>query len=257
LTVPRFKLTADHLRGAAPFVILLALWGFAGSRHWINTVALPSPEGIGAALSDPTIVAELGRALLASIVRVLEGGIVGIVLGVCLGGALGLSPTLDRLISPTFHAFRQVPLFAWIPLLTAWLGGGESAKIVFVALAAFKPALMGAYEGVHSVSPQYREVGQVLCFPSKRMLWRIVVPSALPATAAGLQLALIYSWLAAIGAEYLMGGVSEGVGAFVVAARERLEPPQVYLGILVIAIMGLTLNKSLRWASARAMFWKA
>lgn len=250
------KMSADLLRGAAPFVALALVWWLAGRLHWINPVTLPTPEGLVSALATADIAHDLGRALLASLVRVLEGATLGATLGVVLGGALGLSPTLDRLVSPSFHAFRQVPLFAWIPLLTAWLGGGDVAKVAFVALAAFKPSLMGAYEGVQSVSPQHREVGQVLCFPRGRMLWRIVAPSAWPATVAGLQLALIYAWLGAIGAEYLMGGVAQGVGAFVIAARERLETSQVYLGILVIAVIGLSLNKGLRWASDRATAWR-
>ncbi len=248
---------ADRLRGAAPFALLFAVWWAAGALHLINTVALPTLVQLGEAIATPTVLADLGRGLLASVWRVVQGGLVGIALGLVFGGALGLSPTFDRLFNPTFHAIRQVPLFAWIPLLTAWLGGGEAAKVTFVALAAFKPATMGAYEGVRSVSPQHREVGRVLCFSPVQMLLRIVAPSAWPAAAAGLQLALIYAWLAAIGAEYLMGGIAEGVGAFVIAARERLQPAEVVLGIMVIAVVGLALNKSLRWASARAASWTA
>jgi sulfonate transport system permease protein len=162
--------------------------------------------------------------------------------------ALGLSPTADKLVGPSFHAFRQVALFAWIPLLTAWLGGGDLAKVVFIAMAAFKPVAMGTYEGVRGASTAHLEVGRVLRFSRTRVLLSIILPGARPAIVAGLQLALISSWLAAIGAEYLMGGIAAGVGSFVIAARERMLPDQVFIGVIAIAIVGVILNKAVRLA---------
>lgn len=243
-------------RGAVPVVGLFVAWGVAAQAGWVNPLMLPKLGELVSALGEPGVGDQLLAGLGASSVRLVFGGALGIAVGLALGGLLGLSKTADALAGPSFHAFRQVALFAWIPLLTAWLGGGDLAKIVFVALASFKPVVMGTYEGIRSAPPQYLDVGRVLCFSRRRTLARIVIPAALPAIVGGLQLALIYGWLATIGAEYLMGGIAEGVGSFVVAGREHLRMDEVFLGIITIAAVGLVLNKGLRWAGSRALRWK-
>lgn len=244
------------LRGLVPIIALFAAWGLGAEAGWVNPMVLPPLGEVFGGLVDPTVLQHLGQGLAASGVRLVLGGAVGVAVGLTLGALLGLSDTADRLIGPSFHAFRQVALFAWIPLITAWLGGGDLAKVVFVALASFKPVVMGTFEGIRSVPPQYLDVGRAMCFSRRRTLVRIVIPAALPSIVGGLQLSLIYGWLATIGAEYLMGGIAEGIGSFVVAGREHLDLPAVYLGVIVIAVVGLTLNKGLRWLGARALRWQ-
>jgi sulfonate transport system permease protein len=244
------------VRGAVPVIGLFAIWGVGAQAGWISPAILPPLPQVLQGLADPQISDPLFGGLAASARRLVLGGALGIAAGLALGGALGLSQTVDKLVGPSFHAFRQVDLFAWIPLLTAWLGGGELAKVVFVALAAFKPAAMGTYEGFRNVPAQYVDVGRALCFSPSLTLRRIVLPAALPSVVGGLQLSLIYGWLATIGAEYLMGGIAEGLGAFVVAAREHMALDQVYLGVLVVAVVGLALNKGLRRLGDRALRWQ-
>jgi sulfonate transport system permease protein len=162
---------------------------------------------------------------------------------------LGLSRPTDRAIGPSFHAVRQIAIFAWVPLLTAWFGNGESGKVVFIALGAFYPVVMGTYEGIRGVPPHLREIGQLYCFGPWRLLRRIVLPAAVPAIVGALQLALIFSWLATIGAEYLMGGASRG-------GREQLRTDIVLLGVTVIAASGYLLNTLLRAGSRRMLRWR-
>ncbi len=138
-------------------------------------------------------------------------------------------------------------------MLTAWFGTGETAKIVFIAVAAFKPATMGAYDGIRNVSTQYFEVGRVLCFSRLRMLRRIALPAALPSIVTGVQLAFIFSWLSAIGAEYLIGSLSEGIGSFIMEARDMLRSDLVFVGIAVIAMVGAAMNGVLQ-TSIRHLF---
>lgn len=239
-----------------PFVLLFGLWWTSARLGWIDPMILISPGAMGHALLDPEIQRQMAVGLGASIIRLAEGGAIGILVGFLLGLALAFFPTFDRLVGPSFHGFRQIALFAWIPLLTAWLGNGDAAKVAFIALAAFKPVTMGTYEGVRSVPDAYREIGHVFHFRWQTRLLRIVLPCALPAIVAGLQLAIIGAWLGAIGAEYLMGGLSEGIGTLVVGGREMMRMDIVFVGIFIIALIGLALNKVLHVSSRRALAWR-
>lgn len=226
--------------------LLLILWEVAARRGWVSSLILVPFEDLYRAALDPALRLSLFVGLGDTFTRLLQGSAIGIAAGLVFGGAMGLSPAFDRIMGPSFHAVRQVAIFAWIPLLTAWFGIGPACKVIFVAIAAFKPVVMGTYEGIRHVPTPYREVGRVLCFSRWKMLFRIVLPSALPAIVTSLQLALIFSWVAAIGAEYVIGAMSGGIGAVVSTAQEHFRTDVVLLGVILISLVGILLNQGLR-----------
>ncbi len=112
---------------------------------------------------------------------------------------LGLSHGAERLLLPSFDFLKQIAIFAWIPLIAMWFGVGETAKIAFIALAAFTPVVVNTIDGIRGAPRHLLEVGAVLTFGH---------PPAYPPHRASrstrrsdrcLQPALIYSWLATIG----------------------------------------------------------
>jgi hypothetical protein len=122
-----------------------------------------------------------------------------------------LSQRSERLLGPSLSALRQVALFAWVPLLTAWFGLGEGAKLVFVALAAFFPLLIATQRGIASLSPQLGEAAQALRLGLGNACACWCCRALRRAIFAGLRLSLIYAWLGTIGAEYFMpsdGGIA-------------------------------------------------
>lgn len=244
---------------ARPFLIallLVAFWLVAGWRGWTDPLIFPPLPSVLRTYVAGESASELWQGLAISMVRLVIGGMIGIAIGLALGMAMGLSRVFEALVAPTFHGFRQIALFAWIPLLTAWLGADEAAKITFVVLATMKPVAMGTLEGIQSVNLQHLDVGRALCFSRARTLRQIMLPAALPSIAGGLQLGLIHGWMATVGAEYLLGSFAPGIGAFVVEGRERMAMDQVFAGIIAIAVIGLVLNVILRRVAGRAMLWK-
>jgi sulfonate transport system permease protein len=240
---------------ALPALAMVAWW--AATRNGrVNTLVLVPLGRLFQTALDPAIARSLGNGLVATFTRLVEGGLLGASLGLLLGTAMGLSRRFDRFIGPSFHGMRQVALFAWIPLFTAWFGNGELCKIVFVALAASKPVVMGAYDGVRTVPLQHLEVGRVLCFSRRRMLRRIVLPWAAPSIVTALQLSLIYSWFAAIGAEYVIGAMVGGIGSVVMGAEEHLRTDVVLLGVFLIAAVGIAMNLLLRRLPRHLFRWK-
>ncbi len=113
---------------------------------------------------------------------------------------------------------RQVALFAWIPLLTAWFGNGNTAEVILISLAAFFPAALNTEAGCRNAPNALREVGRVLEFGPREIVRRIIIPAAMPSIAAGLQIALTSAWIGTIGAEYLIDQ-GNGLGVFLSSAR--------------------------------------
>jgi sulfonate transport system permease protein len=172
-----------------------------------------------------------------------------------LGGLLATSRVADKVIGPSFHAFKQIALFAWIPLIAVWFGLGEPAKVVFIALAVFPPVLLNTYEGIRSVSRDYLEVAKVFEFNHWQIYRRVILPSATPQIFTGLRFGLIYAWLATIGAEYFLKA-GPGIGNIMIDGREHFKMDQVIFGVAIVGVVGylfLTLTSRLE---ARLLSWR-
>lgn len=235
-----------RFRGLVPPAMLLVLWWQATAHEWVSSMVLVPFGQLAAALLDDTVRASLLDGLQSTFARLLLGAAIGIAVGLVLGIAMGLSRVCDRMLGPSFHAVRQVAILAWVPLLTAWFGNGDLCKIVFVALAASKPMVMGTYEGIRSAPAQLVEVGRAMCLSRAKMLRHIILPAAAPSIVTALQLSLIFSWFAAIGAEYVIGVMSGGIGSVVVSAQEHFRTDIVLVGVILIASVGILMNKTLR-----------
>jgi sulfonate transport system permease protein len=198
---------------------------------------------------------QLWRSLGASLARDLAGFALGSLAGLGLGIALGLSRLLENLIGPTLHTIKQISLFAWIPMISVWFGLGDTAKVVFLSLAAFFPVLLNTFEGIRSVPRELIEVGRVFALSPLQMLRRVVLPAALPSIFNGVHLALIYAWLATLGAEYLLtSGI--GIGNLLTDGREHLWMDQVLLGVLMVGLVGYALNLAASGIESRLLRWR-
>jgi sulfonate transport system permease protein len=198
--------------------------------HRILLVPFVDPEG-----------RELFPAIAISLGRVVAGVVIGGALGIASSLALGLLRTAHDAVAPSIHTLRQIALFAWIPLLTAWCGNGETAKIVFVSLSAFFPTFLNTEQGLRDIPQSYREVARVLRLPLRHLLLRLMVPAALPSILVGVEIALISGWIGTVGAEYAIGS-GRGLGSFLSAAREQFRMDIVLDGVIGLAVIGYGVN---------------
>jgi sulfonate transport system permease protein len=104
--------------------------------------------GGGAALYGRSGQRRLTAAMLASLGRAFAGGALGIAIGLLCGLLLALRPRAGQILTPTLNVLRHIALFAWLPLLTAWVGNDNGGKIVFIALASFFPMFFSTLQAV-------------------------------------------------------------------------------------------------------------
>lgn len=242
-------------RGITLPLLLLIAWEVSSRTGFADPRFLPSLEDVALTakreLFDNNLIGELGFSLM----RNIAGFLIGCFVGIVFASILALSRTADRLISPTFNGLKQISLLAWIPLISVWFGFGEQAKVVFVALAAFIPIVLNTYEGMRNAPADLIEVGRALRFNARQRVLRILLPSAMPSIATGVHLALIYSWLATVGAEYFLA-VGPGIGGLVIAGRERFDMALVMVGVFVLGIVGFLLNRLASALEAHLLRWR-
>ena len=259
LSVPRaiaFRLGVRRWRRGLVLPLSLVLfWWLVSHLALVDPKVLVSPAQVIEAGTKLIASGGLWGHLVASLGRDLIGLGLGFFSGVVVGAGLGSSRLIDRLLGPSLNAVKQVAIFAWIPLISVWFGFGEPAKIVFIALAAFYPAMLNTCQGVRGVLLEHLEVARVLRFSRWRLFRRVILPSAAPALFDGLHLALIYSWLATIGAEYfLMAG--PGIGHLMIEGREQFRMDLVILGVLVTGAVGFASSRLVSQVESRVLRWR-
>lgn len=231
---------ATQLRHWIIPVLVLLLWFRIVASGKVPAAILPSPLTIAEAgiaeLFGGALAEALGWSLWRSLLGLLLGGSIGLVTGVLLG----LFKPVERSLSPTLAAFRQVAIFAWVPLITAWAGIHDFAKVVFIALAAFLPMYIATWRGVSNRPAPLDEVALALRLGFWQRLRHVVLPGAAPSIFAGLRLALIYTWLASLGAEYFMNS-GIGIGGYMLGAQQKFEMAKVFAAMVAVAALGALL----------------
>jgi sulfonate transport system permease protein len=242
-------------RGLIVPLALLLIWDLVTRFHLVHPRLLVRPILVVKSFLTELRQGDIGTQLLASLRRDLLGFAFGAVGGLLVGSALGVSRLTDRLFGSTFHAAKQVAIFAWLPLISVWFGTEEPAKIVFIALSAFYPVVVNTYEGVRSAGRDHLEVADVFRFSRWQAFRRVVLPGALPSIFAGLHLGLIYSWLGTLGAEYLLAA-GPGIGYLMIDGREQFAMDKVMLGVAIAGLVGFSLNALAARAESRLLRWR-
>ncbi|WP_244817917.1 ABC transporter permease [Caballeronia sp. Lep1P3] len=237
-------------RGAVLPLAALALWWFVTRHAQSEHGVMVSPAQVLHTAIEQARSGALARALEASLARELTGFAIGTALGLALGALLGMSKLANRAIAPSFNTFKQVSLFAWIPLISVWFGLGDAAKVVFLSLAALVPVVVHTSDGMRAVPEKWIEVARTFGYGRLQTLWHVVLPAALPSIFTGVYLALIYSWLATLGAEYLLVAGS-GIGNTLVDGSEQFRMDLVVFGVIVVGVTGWALNALARAVQRR------
>lgn len=229
------------LKGALLPVALLAAWQWAsGQGASAAYIFVPLPL-LWDSLLQLLSSGELWLHLKVSLGRTLTGIALGGTVGIATGTLMAQSRMAERLIGPLYHSIRQVPLLGLIPLLGLWVGSGDAAKLLVVAIAAFYPTTLNTCEGIRNVEQRLREVGQVLTLTQWQTFRRVLLPAATPAIVTGLTHALAFSWLACMGGELLFAA-GPGIGSLLLNGEVAGRMDVVLLAVVVIALVAQAMN---------------
>ena len=240
-----------------PFLVpalLLILW-FVGTDglHWFPPNQLPSPLQVlrtaGTLLAD----GDLTKHVVASVGRVFGGFLIGAVIALILGVLVGLSRNVEQLIDPTLQALRNVPSLAWVPFLLLWLGIDEAPKITLIAIGGFFPVYLNLVSGIRQTDRKLLEVGYTFGFSDLSLIWRIVLPSALPYFLTGLRVGIGQSWLFLVAAELIAS--TRGLGFMLIDGQNSSRPDIMLVSIIVLALLGKLCDSGLRVAERRLLSW--
>lgn len=234
-------------------VAILMLWEVSARSGILAARLLPAPSSVALAFISTLRDGSLWANTLISGERALKGLAIGGILGFLLGMLNGLWPPAEKLLDSSMQMLRNVPHLAIIPLVILWFGIDEAAKIFLVTIGVLFPIYLNTYHGVRTVDRGLIEMGRVYGLKPTALLWRIILPGALPSILVGLRYALGIMWLTLIVAETI--SASSGLGYMTMNAREFMQTDIVLLGIIVYALLGKLADVATRGIEKRALAW--
>jgi ABC-type nitrate/sulfonate/bicarbonate transport system permease component len=233
---------------------VLALWQGVCEAGWVSELFLPSPYRIGYALAQLVVSGEIWPHLSASLVRIAAGWAVGTVAGLALGLGMGLFTVARAVGMPMVSALFPIPKIALLPLLILWLGIGETSKIATIALGVFFPTVIAVYSGVDAVPRNLIRMAQSFEVPSLAIIWKVILPGAMPTILAGFRISAATALLLVVSAEMI--GAQVGLGAFVLQAGDLMQTDRLLAGVVILSLLGLAIGRAISFLERRLLRWR-
>ena len=259
--------------GSIPFVVLLAFWQMNTSMEWLPPVFIPPIGTIWEAiytLSDGCTGASavlsmqyecmFTNHILSSLGRVGLSLVIGIPSGIALGVLAGMSRRFAHALEPIGVFAHAISGIAWVPLAIVWFGTGWLTTLFILLNTVFWLIFFNTLLGVRGVPRVYENSVMTMGGGRWAIITQVYIPGALPSIVTGVRMSMGFGWRALIAAEMIGGDSGLGFMIFVSAAEYKIE--EVFLGVLVIAIMWMITDRLLlipleRWTIQRwGMVWR-
>lgn len=238
---------ARRAGGAARFVLPLAVlflaWPVVTAVFEVNQRVFPGPGAVLTAaletIRDGTLLAHVG----ASLGRVAVGTVLAVLAAVPLGIAMGVNAGISTFFTPLLRFFSVLAGIAWIPIATLWFGYGFGAITFVIFNAVFFIVAYNTLLGVSAIPPRLRHAAASLGAGRLSMLTEVLLPGALPNIVTGVRTGLGFAWRGLIAAEMIATNV--GLGYMLFVARDFYRTEVIVLGMIVIGILWLLLDRLL------------
>jgi ABC-type nitrate/sulfonate/bicarbonate transport system permease component len=237
-------LTSDLLLGIIPIALLIALWQALISFGYAPATLLPPPGRVFLRLAQQLGNREFQQEIAATLFRLFAGFAIAVVLGIGIGLAAAASPAVNAVVRPLVRVLAPLPKVALYPALLLLLGFGHESKIVLVAADALFPILLSTYYGASMVEQKLVWSAMAAGTPRHQILFRVVLPAAMPSVLTGCRIGLVISCIVVFLAEMITS--TDGLGHVLVTAARTFQTVDMFVPLITISLLGLILNALLQ-----------
>jgi NitT/TauT family transport system permease protein len=237
--------------------VALLLWLMVTEGHWVSEKILPSPRAIVQEfillVNEGYVGTPLYSHVLASLMRTFLGFAGAALLAVPIGLGIGYSPVLYAIISPFFSVLRPMPAIAFIPLVILWFGIGEFSKVLLIFFTSFLYITLNAAAGVKAVPIDLIRAARSLGVTEPQLFFHVILPECLPYVFTGLKIGAAVSWAVVVAAELV--AAQRGLGYIIMDGATFFRITDVYVGILLIGVIGFGIERTLSAIERRIVHW--
>lgn len=233
----------------AVFILVLSLWQLFSSLSGLISLLLPSPLEVVKGTIELVMSGVLLTHISTSLFRVFIGFFLASIIAIPLGLLLGTYKHLNIAFDPLLQVLRPISPIAWIPLAILWFGIGNKPAIFIIFITSFFPILIATASSIKNIDPIIIKSAINFGISNKDLLKKVILPASFPFIVVGLRISLGFAWVIIVAAE--MVGMRSGLGFMILDARNYLRTDIIIAGMIIVGIIGLTLDKIMSYFEAR------
>jgi len=193
-----------------------------------------------------------------STLRVLGGFGAAIVIGIPFGLLLALNRFVYQTVFPTFEVLRPIPPLAWVPAAILFWPTQELSIGFITFHGAFYTIVINVVGGARDIDARYIQSAHAMGATRSNVLFRIILPGALPSIIVGAAVGMGITWEVVVAAEMISGGGSSmggagmsggtggGLGFFIWNSYTGGSYEQIIVGMISIGIAGYISSSLIR-----------
>ena len=244
----------ERIPGILLILFLMGLWEASVRFGWMVSPTWPAMSTVLATfwqnLTDGTYLAVIGSSLQ----RLFIGYFIAVFLAVAIGLAMGVWRSFYLLAEPLVEFLRPIPSPAYLPMAILFLGIDDAMKIFMVSFASFFPILLNTVSGVRSIDPILLETGKTFGYRRWEIMRKILLPASASFVLTGMRISLAIALIVTVIAEMVAG--NSGIGYYVLNAQRSYLVPEMYAGVIALAVVGFALNKIFVFVENRLLHWQ-
>ncbi len=234
---------------------IILMWQLYVTLSDVNALVFSSPVDVAVAFWEGWVSGKLAAATIVTL-RILG---LGMLIGMTVAAVLTVFATWSKIGEDVLilltSMINPLPAIAILPLAILWFGLSSTALVFVIANAVTWPIAINVSTGFRTVSPTLMMVGRNLGLRGWKMVRDVLMPAALPHIISGLKTGWAFGWRTIIAAELVFGvaGGTGGLGFFINDARYFLNIPEVFAGLVTIALIGIALDTVFNWVERRTV----
>lgn len=242
----------NYKKMISPIALVLA-GELLGRSMLIDPFFFPPPSAMLKALWEMTRTGEMFPHIGVSVIRALCGYVIASAAGLTVGLLVAGSKACENIFDPLIELVRPISTFALVPVMFVWFGIGNGSKTAIIVKACFFPIVLNTIAGIKGVDVRLVQAARSLGARGYQLWIRVLIPSALPMIITGMRISTAMSMLAIVGVEML--AADSGIGFLVIDAQRTFATDRMFAGIIVISLMGFTLDRLARLVQKRILSW--
>jgi ABC-type nitrate/sulfonate/bicarbonate transport system permease component len=239
-------------------VVLFVLIWYAYAGYINNRNALASPaDTLGwfyQLAFNPGVHNLLVGGLTETMLAIFEGFAIAAVIGVPVGFIMGRYLFVDYFLDPWVNAWYSIPAVAFVPMTMNWFGQSYTATMLVAFLIAVFSIIINVYSGVKNISRSLVEPALSFGANQSQMMAKVILPASLPNIMVGLRLGISRAIDGVVIAEMIF--TVGGFGGIIFDAADKLELGLAVACIIILAIISIILNETMKYITKRVISWK-
>ena len=191
--------------------------------------------------------------ILYSLKRIGIGLLLSLIVGIPTGIMMAYSKKAYKILYPLIYFSYPIPKTALLPIVMLLLGMRDKSKITIMFLVIVFQVIISVRDSVNNIDNTMYQVITSAGANKRQIIYHVTLPAILPQLLTSIRVSLG----AAVSILFFVEGYGTkfGMGYYILDAWSRINYIDMYIGIIVISIVGFVLFISIDFISDKLCKW--